>query len=413
MLKFIHVSDTHLGYYQYNSFRRFVQWGRAFQQVVNHAVENKVDFVIHAGDLFHSYRISSDTLLQAVQVLELLKEKDIPFYVIEGNHDRRRGRLKASIFDVLERLGLLTFLRIDDEDNIAPNIRVYEKAETGERVNFVGLGYPGIHVMRVVEKVASQLAPGENNIVLLHAGIKGYAPDGEKATLTPSMLDKLFSDRCTYMAVGHYHKEAMREKSFWHISGSTERDRFTDGAYDKYFLEVTLRSEGEGPYKVSIAKKRIKTQKMFSIDIHTRGHWGGVVETLEAKLGEIKQKTPDLSDCLVRVVVKGILNEELKQWELEELLQAENLVFYTVVDRTKESQVDNARWKMMRIDDVELEILQKSFTSKYADTALVDRMSAFTQVLLRELLDKSDGEIRDEKEALVKKIVERRAENFA
>ena len=51
-IRFMHIADIHLGYRQYNLFERFKDFGKAFRQIINIAIEKKVDFIICAGDLF-------------------------------------------------------------------------------------------------------------------------------------------------------------------------------------------------------------------------------------------------------------------------------------------------------------------------------------------------------------------------
>ena len=62
-LRFVHLSDSHLGYRQYGLKRRLKDWTRATQEIVNYAVKNEVDFVLHSGDLFNSNLVDHTTLI--------------------------------------------------------------------------------------------------------------------------------------------------------------------------------------------------------------------------------------------------------------------------------------------------------------------------------------------------------------
>ena len=70
--KFLHFSDAHLGYQQYNHKERFNDFGRAFLYTVDQAIAQKVDFVISAGDLFQKRTVDPMTLMQAVEGLKQL-----------------------------------------------------------------------------------------------------------------------------------------------------------------------------------------------------------------------------------------------------------------------------------------------------------------------------------------------------
>jgi DNA repair exonuclease len=53
-MRIAHISDTHLGHRQYNLDERESDIYEAFEQAVNKAIEERVDVLIHAGDLFDS-----------------------------------------------------------------------------------------------------------------------------------------------------------------------------------------------------------------------------------------------------------------------------------------------------------------------------------------------------------------------
>ena len=110
-VQFIHTADVHLGYAQYGLHERFVDFGRAFSRVVSYAVEKDVDFVLIAGDLFHKRNINALTYLQAYELLSKLR--DIPVFVIEGNHDLAYFKDRHSWLEALDHQGLITLLKAD------------------------------------------------------------------------------------------------------------------------------------------------------------------------------------------------------------------------------------------------------------------------------------------------------------
>ena len=101
-LQFVHLSDSHLGYRQYGLKQRLQDWTRATPEIVNYAIKNEVDFVLHSGDLFNSNLVDHTTLIHAIKILNPLKEAGIPFFVIDGNHDRRKGSQSDTANNVLK-----------------------------------------------------------------------------------------------------------------------------------------------------------------------------------------------------------------------------------------------------------------------------------------------------------------------
>ena len=56
MVKFVHFGDTHLGRRNFKLEEREKDFENAFKQVIDFAIREKVDFVIHSGDVFDTGR---------------------------------------------------------------------------------------------------------------------------------------------------------------------------------------------------------------------------------------------------------------------------------------------------------------------------------------------------------------------
>lgn len=96
--KILHVSDTHIGYQQYRNSTRREDFFDAFEQALQIAQgehpdhdNNPVDAVLHTGDLFDDQLTSFDDVFACHEALRGLREANIPFYVIVGNHELRRN----------------------------------------------------------------------------------------------------------------------------------------------------------------------------------------------------------------------------------------------------------------------------------------------------------------------------------
>jgi len=87
-MKFLHLADIHLGCRRYNLDERPRDFFRAWYDViVKHAIPEKVDFVLIAGDFFDRRNIDPQAMNHAIAGLEVLREVGIPVVAIEGNHD--------------------------------------------------------------------------------------------------------------------------------------------------------------------------------------------------------------------------------------------------------------------------------------------------------------------------------------
>ncbi|MEM0341029.1 MAG: exonuclease SbcCD subunit D [Acidilobaceae archaeon] len=105
-VKFLHVSDTHLGIKQYGLLDREKDVYEAFAEVVEIAKREKVDAVLHAGDMFDKSTPKPFTLIAAFKPLLSLAEKGIEFYVSPGNHEYPKAIDEGSPVRLLEIAGL-------------------------------------------------------------------------------------------------------------------------------------------------------------------------------------------------------------------------------------------------------------------------------------------------------------------
>lgn len=99
-----HISDVHLGY---SSGKRITKDGtnlrvvdgyNAFTEAVNQMIEEKVDVVIVAGDIFHQAHPDIKTIIETQGQLRRLADEGIPVYIEAGNHDATdiRSEIPAS-----------------------------------------------------------------------------------------------------------------------------------------------------------------------------------------------------------------------------------------------------------------------------------------------------------------------------
>ena len=190
-MKFAHLADTHLGYRQYGLFEREKDFYEVFDKVIDRIIEEKVDFVIHSGDLFETARPSPMALLTFQKGLLKLKGAGIPMYAIAGNHDvvMRKGSIPPHV--IFKKLGLKVI------SNINPT---YMQGD----IFIAGLPYyPASHAKVLKSKLAelSQKANHhEKSILVLHQGIDKYFSMNYELEIGE------IPDNFDYYALGHIHK---------------------------------------------------------------------------------------------------------------------------------------------------------------------------------------------------------------
>jgi exonuclease SbcD len=212
-MRFIHASDIHLGYQQYGSKERFNDFSQVFLYIVEQAIEQQVDFVLLAGDLFEKRTVDPLAMRVAVQGLQSLLEARIPVLAGEGNHERAYYRDQYSWLDFLDALGYLRLLNPRFEDGRAvlePHGDVGGAfVDLTDVVRVYGLKYYGASTGKVFGLFAEALAEMDHDavpftILMSHAGLEGQLPH-YSGTITHNDLAPL-RERIDYLALGHIHK---------------------------------------------------------------------------------------------------------------------------------------------------------------------------------------------------------------
>ena len=257
--RFIHLADVHLGYDQYGSKVRYDDFAKAFQDILDDAIRRKVDAVLIAGDLFNKRAIDAQTLIQAYDCLQKLKEQNIPVIAIEGNHDRSYYRDGRSWLQFLAWQKLLYLLNPIMRDGV-PDLAHWNPAtQRGAyidlldgRLRIYGLPWFGASTARVAESFASALSHAradedrdgvEYRALLMHTGIEGIVPQMHGLP-TQAQLEPLHG-LVDYLALGHVHKPFERDGWIYN-PGSTETCSAEESMWeDRGYYYVEVDTEGK------------------------------------------------------------------------------------------------------------------------------------------------------------------------
>jgi len=362
------VSDTHLGYRQYGLSERLNDWSSATRESIDYAVRNKVDCVVHSGDLFNSNKVDHTSLIHAIEMLRALKDAEIPFFVIDGNHDRRKGSQTHTALDVLQRLDLCHYL--------APVGRTIEGAISeikGTRI--IGLGYHGAYLRSRLGDFYEQMPEG-HNVVLLHAGVTRYA-EGGHPEITLDELE-ILRPKTAYLALGHYHNK-FRIDDWIFNPGSPEYYRFSDYGIGRCFYDVTI--QDGAPHVLEVAVRDVR--RMVSISADHPGDDYSLLGVVQALLDETELEAP-VSGSLLRVILNGELQNPPNLSELKQFIEERYEPLYCAILDNTVSADDGLFETPGTIDELEMNMFEGSF-ARYNEQAR--DVAAFARSILREIID--------------------------
>jgi DNA repair exonuclease SbcCD nuclease subunit len=248
MPRFLHLADIHLGFDRYDCKERTQDFFYAFNDAIEkYAIQQQVDFVLIAGDLFEHRNIQPATLNQAQYCLRELQKVGIPVLAIEGNHDNRPYGTKTNWLRYLADWGLLILLEPGDaaaaESFYSPwdgQSGGYIDLNCGVRV--LGSSWYGTSAPKAIEQIVSAVAklppsPGPT-ILMFHHGLEGQIARYQGALRYADVLP-LRQAGVDYLALGHIHKNYAVEGWIFN-PGSVEANSVEEASYQRgvYLVEI-------------------------------------------------------------------------------------------------------------------------------------------------------------------------------
>ena len=271
---FSHISDTHLGLEQYGLEEREQDVYDSFNQAIDISIKDKVDFVIFAGDIFHTPNPSGKAILQMANALKRLKQNSIESFFILGEHDISRIRATPIPY-VYHNLEFSKYVgRGEPVYHKDVMIAGFDKIRKNEITTFE-------EKFKEIDSLAKQ--HNGHKILVLHQGITEL--NQFAGELNASDLPKNF----TYYAMGHLHDKIV--KDFDQLGGplaypgSTEMTT-SEGIKEteKGFFEVDISTNETKPTWI-----KLDTRPQFSSKIDFEEFDDSITKVIE-KIGTFEKK---------------------------------------------------------------------------------------------------------------------------
>ena len=306
---FSHISDTHLGLQQYGLEEREQDIYDSFNQAIDISIKDHVDFVIFAGDIFHTPNPSGAAILQMANALKRLKQNSIESFFILGEHDISRMRATPIPY-VYHNLEFSKYVgRGEPVYHKDIMIAGFDKIRKNETQTFE-------EKFRKIDTLAKQHSG--HKILVLHQGITEI--NQFAGELNSSDLPKNF----TYYAMGHLHDKFV--KQFQQLGGplaypgSTEMTT-SEGIKEteKGFFEVDISSQEAKPNWI-----KLDTRPQFSTKIEAKDLDASISEILEKismfdkkPLVEIKIIGKDIERDVIQTKISQIIPQTLHcSWKM-------------------------------------------------------------------------------------------------
>lgn len=293
-MRFIHTADIHLDsplrglsiYPDAPAERLRTATRDALQNLVTVAIDEQVDFLVIAGDVYDGDWKDFNTGLFFVRQMGRLRQAGIPVYLLHGNHDAEsemtRGLELPDNVHVFSSRKAETF-RLEDRQ-VALHGRSFKEAATTENLL---PGYP-------------DPVPGWLNIGVLHTALEGNA---EHARYAPCAVAELQAKGYQYWALGHVHEHWLQRGAVTiaypgNLQGRHIREPGPRGA-----LLVTA-EDGEIREVERLAVDVLRWQAL-EVDISAVRDRRGAIRAAGLALERVLETTPARLPLAVRVLFTG------------------------------------------------------------------------------------------------------------
>lgn len=199
-MKILHITDSH-GTVKGPESRKdiyYITFLRKLYELGYVVKKEKIDMVIHTGDLFHTARVSDKF---AGQVSEMIKSWQVPVYVVPGNHDIEgytTDTIDQTKLGLLAKAGVIQLLDRDNPITITAN-------QDGEEytVAISGQEYYAHIDEGNMQDFEMQQDEADFNILAIH----GYIADTpQHPNIKCTMVGDIVTDADVILA-GHYHRQ--------------------------------------------------------------------------------------------------------------------------------------------------------------------------------------------------------------
>ncbi len=322
--RFLHTADLHLGTPFSGLAKQLPQeWLRrvqtasykAFDRIVDIALEERVDFVTVAGDLFDSTRVPMAVQFELARGFERLRDADIRVFVSHGNHDPL-GRVRPLAWPD----NVTVFAAMPPVP--APDYRVPSTVFTirDTRVQVSGFSYGQSEIYQSLAAHFERDATADFALGLYHGAV-GQA--GDHANYCATRLEDLMRRNFDFWGLGHIHKPAvLRPHSPAVVYPGNPQGRHVKEEGERGCLIVSVDRSGRVEMKTRVTSTVV--WRVLETDISGIHDLGQAVQSV---LRSVREAAAGAGAAyVVRVIVKGVtaLHRDLgAQTEFESTLEQE------------------------------------------------------------------------------------------
>ncbi|MFZ3577321.1 metallophosphoesterase family protein [Virgibacillus sp. DJP39] len=323
-ISFIHAADLHLdspfqglSTMPENIFKEiqsstFV----ALNNLVNNAINKKVDFVLLVGDLFDNERQSLKAQIKLKRAFEELQRHNISVYISYGNHDFINGNVYPVTYP--------ENVHIFNEEKVN---HVPFKRSDKTIANIYGFSYEN---RSVTQNKTTEFERSDVEVPFHIAMLHGSSSSNtDHDTYAPFQLNDLISKDFDYWALGHIHQRDVLKRTPFIVYPGNIQGRNRKESRDRGCYHVVLNKSQPSLTFIPLHAIQFNT---ISVDVSGSSKPHVLEEVIQQKIQEQNYDVPQL----LSVELTGS-NQSLNVWDKDGLIEE-------TIELLNESMITNSRW---------------------------------------------------------------------
>jgi DNA repair exonuclease SbcCD nuclease subunit len=238
----VHMTDSHIGREKggHSGDGWQIDCAAGFQRAVEVAISRDADAVVHTGDLFHndtSTGITHHHIAECGGELGRLRDSNIPFYFVLGDHESEEGEV---VRDKLEELEFVQSL------GTTPTF-------VGEHLALYGVDYKPESWWANGEFSPESPPNGRTSILALHQSLRQFVNSDRAECDVSEILRRTQSLRdFTFEAilVGQHHKDVSQVVQGCEVLCGGATERISKRSFDPFVRVLTADDYGLSHHKV-------------------------------------------------------------------------------------------------------------------------------------------------------------------
>jgi exonuclease SbcD len=346
-MKILHFADLHLGVETYGRIdpttgfsTRLNDFLAVFDELVDYALENKVDLVLFCGDAYKSREPTQTQQREFARRISRLATAGIPILLLTGNHDLPNAFGRATSTEIFDTLSIKNVY-------VANKPETYIIATASGEIQIVAIPWlrrstllagedtKNLNLEQVTNKLqdaitqaisnkAAILNPSLPAILAAHVSV-GSAKAGSESMMSIGqepmlLLSSVALPAFDYVALGHIHKQqVLWENPPVVYAGSLERIDFGEENDEKGFYVIDIEITG-GKRRVTYEFHPVNARRFLTISLDLKAE---EADPTSAILDAIKTQKDKTKDSIVRLNISlpSSLEGQLRNNDIKEALK--------------------------------------------------------------------------------------------